>query len=956
MRKLVIAVVAVVVLFVLVMLLLPHLIDVNQYRGEIQAQLQNRLHRPVQLGAMSLAVFPLRVEVQDVNIGEDPRYHSKLPFAQVGEMDISVKLFPLLAKNIEIDSLTLKRPTIELIKDEAGVWNFASLGQAPAAPATTAPSTPAQAPSKPQIPAPAPASASNQGGGFALGELKITDGQVAVTDYQKHQARAVYDHIDLTLKDYAPNQPFSIDLAAHVPGKGAETLSLNGKGGPINQAQMLSTPFDGKLKLNEVSLAGAQKFLNTAALEGTDAMLSGSTDLTNAGGKMAAKGSLKISDAVIHNVQVGYPISADFDINDDLNTDVIQIKQGDVKLGSTPISVSGTLNNHSTPAVADLNLSAKDASIEDAARLAAAFGVAFSPNTKITGKLTVNVHAQGPTDRLALNGTFNGRNLEVTGKDIPSAVKVPSLELTMTPQDIGSNPFAATSGATTLAGQMSIAAYTTPSPTVDATFKTVNGKVDELLNIAKAYGVSAVEGMSGSGAITIDVHATGPIKNTDAMTFNGTGALQNASLKMPALTQPLNARNANLQFTQNSVNITNLNASLGSTNATGNLSVANFQAPRLTFALAADKLNITELQKLVVSGKPAPAAKAEASWSLVPTAGAAPAPQPSFLDTATGAGTITVGSLVYDRTELTNVRSNVNLNHGVIQLNPLTAQVYGGQIAGSITADLRQAVSNFAVSAKLTGADANKLLTAVANMKDSVSGTLNATINQTFATPASGDVAQTLNGPFGFTLANGKLLKLDLVNELGKVAKFGAPSKGYTSVSNMSGTFDVKSGIANTNDLKAALDVGTMAATGTINLVNEALALHVTAVLDKSFSQSVGGSGVGGFMTTALGNKNGELVLPVIISGTMGHAVVAPDVQKIAQMKLNNIVPSAAGLLGGKGGSTGGILGSLFGGGQPQQPQQGQQAGKPAQQPSQQQQLQDALGGLLGGSKKKPPK
>ena len=70
---------------------------------------------------------------------------------------------------------------------------------------------------------------------------------------------------------------------------------------------------------------------------------------------------------------------------------------------------------------------------------------------------------------------------------------------------------------------MSIAQYTSPSPTVDATFKTVNGKVDELLNIAKAYGVSAVEGMSGSGAITLDVHATGPIKNTDAMIFSGTG-------------------------------------------------------------------------------------------------------------------------------------------------------------------------------------------------------------------------------------------------------------------------------------------------------------------------------------------------------------------------------------------------------------------------------------------------
>jgi len=939
MKKIAIGVVALIVVVVLAMLALPHFIDVNQYRGEIQAQLRSRLNRPVKLGAMSLAVFPPRVQVQNVVIAEDPRFRTNVPFADVGELDVSVKLFPLLSKTIAIQSLSLKRPKIELIKDQAGLWNFASLGQAPAALVTGA--TGAPAPAQPTTaPPPAPAPAATSGSSFALDELAIADGQVAVTDLQKHQARAVYDHIDLTLKDYARNQPFSIDLTAHVPGRGAETISLSGKAGPINLAQMLNTPFDGKVKLNEVSLAGAQKFLNTAAFEGTDAMLSGSTDLTNAGGKMSAMGSLKIDDAVIHNVQAGYPITAAFNVTDDLNNDVIQIGKGELKLGSTPLAVTGTLNTHGPTAVADLNVSAKDASIEDAARLAAAFGVAFSPNTKIAGKLTAHVHAQGPTDRLALNGTVNGHNLEVIGKDIPQAVKVPAIDLAMTPQDIRSNPFTVTSGATTLSGQMSIAQYTTPSPTVDATFKTVHAKLDELLNIAKAFGVSAAEGMSGSGAVTIDMHAVGPIKNTDAMNFTGSGVVQNATLRIPSLTQPINVRNANLQFTQNSLNMTNLAASVGSTNASGNLSVANFQAPRLTFALAADKLNIAELQKLVVN-KPAPAKKAEASWTLVPSAYAAPAPQPSFLDTSTGSGTITVGSLVYDRTTLSNVHSNVNLNHGVITMNPLIAQVYGGQINGSITADLRHEASAFAVNARLTGADANQLLTAVGNTKDTVYGTLNATVNQTFSTPASGDVTQNLNGPFAFTLTNGKLTKLDLMNELGKIGKFSGGSKGYTAISNMSGTFDVRNGAANTNDLKATLDVGTIAATGTINLVNEALGLHLTAVLDKAFSQSVGGSNVAGYLNTALANKNGELVLPVIIGGTMSHPVVAPDLQKIAQMKLNNIVPSADG-----------ILGSLLGG---KSQAQGQQAGKSGQQPSQQQQIQDALDGLLGRGKKKPP-
>ena len=119
----------------------------------------------------------------------------------------------------------------------------------------------------------------------------------------------------------------------------------------------------------------------------------------------------------------------------------------------------------------------------------------------------------------------------------------------------------------------------------------------------------------------------------------------------------------------------------------------------------------------------------------------------------------------------------------------------------------------------------------------------------------------------------------------------------------MSGTFNLHNGVAQTNDLKAALDVGTMAGTGTINLVNQDLNMHVTAVLDKGFSQSVGGTGVGGYLNTALANKNGELVLPVIITGNMNHPIVAPDLEQIAQMKLNNLLPTAGGLLNGKGGN-----------------------------------------------------
>src|SRR5271165_6024477 len=800
----------------------------------------------------------------------------------------------------------------------------------------------------------APAAPSTSGG-FSLGELKIADGQISITDYQKHQARAVYDHIDVTLKHYSPGKPFSIDAAAHLPGSGSQTLQLTGDGGPVNNADFASTPFKGSVKLKEVSLSAAQKFLNAAALQDTEAVISGSTDLSNSNGKMAASGSLKLDNAVIRGVQVGYPISAEFDLTDDLTNDVLQIKQGSLKLGSTPLSIKGMINTHASTSVVDVNVSASDASIQEVARLAAAFGVAFSPNTKIAGQLTANIHAQGPTDHLSLNGNVNGRKLEVTGSDIPQAVHVRAIDLAMTPQQIQSNNFTATCGATTLAVQMTLSQYTGNSPSVDATIKTVNGKVEELLGIAKAYGVSAVEGMSGSGNISLDVRATGPIKNTDAMNFSGSGALQNASLKMPSLTKPLQIRNANMQFTQNSVNLTNLAASLGSTNAGGSLSIANFQAPRLTFALTADKINVAELEQITGgSEQKAPAKKkAEASWSLIPSANAAPAPsQPSLLQSATGTGSIAVGSILYEQLELTNVRSNVQLNHGVIQLNPLTSQICGGQEAGSVTIDTRQNPTTYALNARLSGVDANKLLSSLSSAKDTLYGTLAASPNVTFATPPSGDVVQTLNGTLGLNLTNGKLTKVDLVNELSKIGKFGGGgAKGYTAISQMTGTLNIHNGVAQTNDLKAVLDVGNLAATGTMNLVNQGLNLHVTAELNKGYSQSVGGTGVGGYLNTALANKNGELVLPVLITGTTNHPIVAPDIEQFAQMKLKNLLPTAGGLLNGKGGNDlGGVVGGLLGG----QQQHGQQAGQPAQQQNQQANpLNDALNQLLGGKKKK---
>ena len=159
----------------------------------------------------------------------------------------------------------------------------------------------------------------------------------------------------------------------------------------------------------------------------------------------------------------------------------------------------------------------------------------------------------------------------------------------------------------------------------------------------------------------------------------------------------------------------------------------------------------------------------------------------------------------------------------------------------------------------------------------------------------------------------------------------------------MTGNVLVRNGVAQTNDLQALLDLGNVGVAGTADLVTQALNLRVTAVLSKAASQQVGGTGIGGYMNTALSNNQGEIVIPAIVTGTFQHPIFQPDVQKIAQMRLKGLLPSADNPNGAVTGMLGNLLGQKTGNQNPQQKQQQQQ--NPGQNAVQQ------VLGLFGGKK-----
>jgi AsmA protein len=883
------------VLLLIAVIAIPALVDVNRFRPQIEAKLEEELGRKVSLGEMRLGLFPLRFRVNNAVIEENPEFSTGRPFAQAQTLYVQPKLLPLIHKDLQIGTLELVRPNLEFVRSRNGAWNFGNL-----------------------------ATGQKQSGKpVTIDRLKIDDGQVAITDLQQNEPRTVYDHIDLALWDFAPGKPFSLRGNLHVQGSGNQTIAFDGKAGPIRSDGLARTPIDGKFQFNEVSVSGLQRTLNIQALENSDAVITGTANINNNDGMLNSAGRLDARAPRVRGVDIGYPVRIDYDIQGNLNQNSFDIRKADVRLGQTPIDVTGRVDAHSRPAVFDLNLKTSQASLAEAARLAAAFGVAFNPSVRTDGVLNLNVHARGTAKEPVMDGHAGLRDVRISGGDLKEPVNADAMEFSLSPTAIQSNEFTARTGRTNVRAQFTINDYATAAPQLKASVSTVNAEIGELLRIARAYGMSAVDGIRGSGTAQINLALTGPMKQTEQMIYTGNGALQNATFELPSLNKPLAVRTAAIRFTANSVVMDNLDFSLGETVARGNMTIHNPAAPRVEFSLAANKINVPEWQALARTSR----AEAQPQQQQSPSQPGAEA-RNNLLRRMSGSGNLAADTVVYDQLVLNNVHATVRLDRGVITVDPINAGLYGGQQVGSVVIDARNEPPTYTVNSRLQSVDANRLLTSISPIKNSIFGMLGANANTRFTgTGDATNIARTMQGRISINLHDASITNMDVLHQVASIAQFlqlNKPMEPATKVAQLNGDFDVNNGVARTNNLKATTEFGSVAATGSVDLGQQTLNLHATAVLSRDYSDLVGGTAIGGFMTTAVANQNGELVVPVIVTGTFQHPQFAPDLQKVAEMKLRQLVPTT----NNPADLSIGILGQIF----------GRQKTQPSREPQEQQQ------------------
>ena len=216
MKKLLLIVAAIVVLLVAIVLIAPFLIPVDTYKQQIAKQVESATGRQFSVqGDLSLSILPRtqltanQVRFANASWAEDDQ------MAQFERMQVRVNPFSLLSGQLEVESFVLQQPVINLAKNAEGQgnWQFAGMAGDPPAGDT----------------GDGPGSGAGSGAGtgplqdVSLNDVRLVDGTVTYRDAQTGQTTEITG-VNMTVNLTSLDAPMTADGALTWNG---ETVELD---------------------------------------------------------------------------------------------------------------------------------------------------------------------------------------------------------------------------------------------------------------------------------------------------------------------------------------------------------------------------------------------------------------------------------------------------------------------------------------------------------------------------------------------------------------------------------------------------------------------------------------------------------------------------------------------------------------------------------------------------------
>jgi len=386
-----------IIVAVLVVLILaaPFLIPVNQFRGTIEEKASAALGRKVQLGNLSLSLLSGSLSVENLSIGDDPKF-SQSSFLTAKSAKVGVEMIPLIfSKSLNVTGVAIDSPAVTLIRNPAGQWNYSSLGGAAAKPEAKRGNTEE----------------------FAVKKFDLKNGTIVIGSTNS-QKRTTYNHVDVSSSNVSLASKFPVTVTADLPGGGK--FKLDGNVGPVDEADAALTPLDAKLNVSSLNLASTG-FLDPSL--GLGGLLDLDATVGSHNGEAETKGDAKLSKALLvaGGSAATVPVNVNFNTKYNLHKNAGVLNPSTLKIGNAAAHLSGTYQTPADETIVNVKIEGENMPARDLEAFLPALGIHLPKGASLAaGTLSTNLNVTGPTNRLVTNGTVGLFNAKIANFDLGS--------------------------------------------------------------------------------------------------------------------------------------------------------------------------------------------------------------------------------------------------------------------------------------------------------------------------------------------------------------------------------------------------------------------------------------------------------------------------------------------------------------------------------------------------------
>lgn len=667
------------------------LVQHSGLRAKLTARLVAAFGRPVQVGDYAFSIWggPM-LEAQSVRIGEDPRFGNEY-FLRADSISVGLRWLSLLRGHIELGTLSLNRPSLNLVRAADGDWNLAEWLPKPA-PATR---------TRERSPTDRPMSGTP---GLQFHKIEISDGRI---NFKRGYDKLAFAFVDLngTVQTDSPGRwrmdlratPWRAAVITQQPGVIHVTGHVGGTSSRLRPAAL-------DISWTDASISDFFRLLrgDDYGIRGSLAVsMSAHTEPHNPVNGWVLKGKATISgihrwDLAARADNPSFNLVAKEAL---LDPKLSELRLVDARIEALHSSASAraelswnggrSVGTRAIPAFDFVDVTASHVSLSDVLDWVRAFHAGVPDSTSVRGVVDARAHLSGWPLNL-IDGSVRSGGADLFAAGLHGPARIGPIEFHYSRGAISLRPITLSWGP--LAGRATSSFRIDVSPirrlAMFPSWRVVGRATDmrDLAVTAAAMGLNFPDVRNIKGPFSCDLRWDGSLfpwktQPVGTILLGGLEAKSGgASLRLPFLNQPVERIRARMELRPGVRRIDLKAAKAFDANWSGTFERRSADA-EWHFALAADRLSAADLDRWLD-----PRWRESFIDRMLPFLGSqSPAASPEDL---LASGKLDLGEFALERLVVRHLQGNLNIDGRHIEFSDARGEFYGGAMSGILRADL----------------------------------------------------------------------------------------------------------------------------------------------------------------------------------------------------------------------------------------------------------------------------